>query len=59
PTIVTSPDWMQWKIPLDSLTGVNVQKVGKLVLGVDNRDMATKGSGLIFIDDIGFGHPLE
>jgi len=38
---------------------VNVQKVKKLILGVDSRDLATKGSGLLFIDDIGFGRPLE
>jgi hypothetical protein len=57
--IVTSSDWTQWKIPLSSLAGVNARKVEKLILGVDSRNSATRGEGLIFIDDIAFGHPAE
>jgi len=59
PTLVTASDWTQWKIPLSSLTGVNTAAVRKLILGVDSRNSAVKGHGMIYIDDIGFGHPAE
>jgi hypothetical protein len=58
-TIVTTTDWTQWKIPLSSFTGVNLSKVKKLFLGVGNRANPTQGgTGLLYIDDIGFGHPV-
>jgi hypothetical protein len=59
PTAVTSADWVQWKIPLSSLTGVNLKSVKKLMIGVDNRASATKGAGMLYLDDIGFGHPAQ
>ena len=58
-TLVTAADWTQWKIPLSSLTGVNVKAVKKLILGVDSRNRVTKGAGMLFIDDIGFGRPAQ
>jgi hypothetical protein len=59
--VVTHPDpaavnlaaWTQWKIPLSSLTGVNLAKVKKLYLGVGNRHApAADGFGRVYIDDI-------
>jgi len=45
--------WTQWKIPLNSLTGVNLAKVKKLYIGVgDRQNPVAGGSGRIFIDDI-------
>jgi hypothetical protein len=60
-SIVTYPDqsiakatqWTQWKVPLSSLTGVNLAKVKKLYIGLGDRTKpAAGGGGRIFIDDI-------
>ncbi|MHC4521533.1 MAG: hypothetical protein ACYTAS_23310, partial [Planctomycetota bacterium] len=64
--VVTSPDaratgragWNEWLIPYSELVGVNLGRVATLCVGVGNRDNPTVGgTGLIFIDDIGFGSP--
>jgi hypothetical protein len=53
PAIVTTTSWTEWKIPLDSLTGVNLAKVKKLYLGIGDRKSPTAGgAGRIYIDDI-------
>jgi hypothetical protein len=45
--------WTQWKIPLSSLTGVNLAKVKKLYLGVgDKKNPVADGAGRIYIDDV-------
>jgi hypothetical protein len=59
PTAVNSAAWTQWQVPLSSLTGVNLKAVKKLIIGVDSRTNPTKGAGMIYIDDIGFGHPAQ
>jgi hypothetical protein len=52
--------WTQWVIPFTDLAGVNVASVKKMTIGVGNRANPTAGgSGVIYIDDIGFGHPLS
>jgi hypothetical protein len=60
-SIVTHPDnavasatqWTQWKIPLSSVTGVNLARVKKLYIGLGDRtNPAAGGTGRIFIDDI-------
>jgi regulation of enolase protein 1 (concanavalin A-like superfamily) len=59
PALVTAGAWTQWRIPLSSLTGVNLSKVKKLSLGVGSRATPVPGgSGTLYFDDIGFGHPL-
>ena len=59
PTAVTSAAWTQWKIPLNSFTGVNMSKVKKLFIGVGNRANPTKGgAGMLYIDDLGYGRSL-
>jgi regulation of enolase protein 1 (concanavalin A-like superfamily) len=56
----TSADWVQWKIPLSSLTGVNLKSVKKLYLGAGSKASPAKGgSGMLYIDDIAFGHPAQ
>ena len=58
PTAVTSAEWTQWKIPLSSLTGVNLKAVKKMYIGVGSKTSPVKGgAGKLYIDDIGFGHP--
>jgi hypothetical protein len=53
PDLVNSADWTEWKIALSSFGGVNLARVGKLYIGVGDRDNPTPdGAGMIFVDDI-------
>ena len=53
PSAVLTANWTQWKVPLSSLTGVDVTKVKKLYLGVGDRKATVPGgAGRILIDDI-------
>ena len=50
--------WVEWKIPLSSLTGVNLAKVKKLYVGVGNRKApAMGGTGTVYVDDIRLTKP--
>jgi hypothetical protein len=52
--------WTQWKIPYSSLTGINLARVKKLYIGVGDRaNPKPGGAGLLYVDDIGFGHPAQ
>jgi hypothetical protein len=54
--------WTQWKIPLSDLTaaGVKTTKVQKITIGVgDKTNPKAGGIGMVYIDDIGFGHPAQ
>ncbi len=56
----TKDYWYQWTISLSNLSsaGVNLNAVKKLTIGVgDKTNPKPGGTGLIYIDDIGFGHP--
>jgi hypothetical protein len=56
--VVTTEAWQEWAIPLADLGGVNLAAVRTVYVGVGDRDNATAGgTGVIFIDDIAFGHP--
>ena len=64
--VVTHPDaavrsgWTEWLIPFSDLAGVNLNNVRTLTIGLGDRDNPSAGgSGLVFIDDIGFGHPQQ
>jgi hypothetical protein len=60
PTAVLAIDWQQWMIPLSEFKGVNLAAVKKMSIGIGDRARPTAGgSGLIYIDDIGFGYPLS
>jgi hypothetical protein len=53
PAAVTLTTWTEWKIPLSSLTGVNLAKVKRMYIGVGDRQSPAKGgAGHIYIDDI-------
>jgi hypothetical protein len=53
PAAVGLTTWTEWKIPLSSLTGVNLARVKKLYLGVgDRKATAATGSGRVYLDDI-------
>jgi len=58
--IVTSVDWTRWAIPMSDFANVNFSKIAKMVITIGDKDAATAGgSGIVFIDDIGFGHAAE
>ena len=59
PEALTVAAWQAWTIPYSELAGVNMARVKTMYIGVGNRNAPTAGgSGLIFLDDIGFGTPL-
>ncbi len=46
--------------PLSDLAGVNLAAVKKITLGVGDRANPQAGAaGMLYIDDIGFGHPVK
>jgi hypothetical protein len=50
--------WQEWLIPLSDFAGVNLNSVQTLYLGVGDRNAPSAGgTGLIYVDDIGVGHP--
>ena len=60
PTAVTTAVWTEWKIPLSDFAGVNLKAVKKIVIGVGDKAKPTLGgTGLIYLDDIGFGRPAS
>ena len=47
-------------IPLSEFQGVNLAGVKKMMIGVGDRaNPKAGGKGVIYLDDIGFGHPLS
>jgi len=65
--VVTHPDpvlsarsgWTEWVIPYSDLGGINLNTVKTMYVGVGDRDNPTAGgAGTVFIDDIGYGHPV-
>jgi hypothetical protein len=62
PAATTLTTWQQWRIPLADLTagGVKMTAMKKLVIGVGDRtNPKPDGAGLVYIDDIGVGHPAQ
>jgi hypothetical protein len=54
--------WTEWRIPLSDLSagGVNLSAVKKITVGVGDATSPKAGAaGHLFIDDIGFGHPVK
>ena len=60
PGATATAAWTQWRIPLSDLTGVNVAAVKKITIGVGDATSPKAGpAGMLYIDDIGFGHPVQ
>jgi len=58
PAATNTSAWTEWKIPLSSLTGVNLARAKKLYLGVgDRKTPVPGGSGRIYVDDIRVTRP--
>jgi len=54
------PAWQEWLIPLSDFAGVNLNSVKTMYIGVgDRNNPSAGGSGLVFVDDIGVGHPAS
>jgi regulation of enolase protein 1 (concanavalin A-like superfamily) len=59
---VAAGTYQQWLIPLSDISaaGVNPSRVAKLILGVGDATAPSKNvSGILYIDDIAFGNPIE
>jgi len=54
-TAVTAANWTRWTIPMSNFGGVNFTRIKKLTIGVGAKGATSGGSGMVFIDDIGFG----
>lgn len=55
---LTAMTWTEWKVPLSSMTGVNLAKVKKLHIGVgDRKAPVAGGAGRLYIDDIRVTRP--
>ncbi|HNY79044.1 MAG: discoidin domain-containing protein [Sedimentisphaerales bacterium] len=58
PDAVLAAEWQQWRIPLDQFAGVDPSRIQKMAVGIGNRTSPTAGgTGIIYIDDIGYGRP--
>ncbi len=58
PAATTRTGWNQWQIPFSDLTGVNLSRVRKMYIGVGDRNAPSAGgTGVIYVDDIGYGRP--
>jgi regulation of enolase protein 1 (concanavalin A-like superfamily) len=52
--------WTEWRIPLSDLGGVNLAAVKKMTIGVgDKANPKAGGAGMLFFDDVGYGHPAQ
>jgi len=50
---VKATQWLEWKIPLGQLSGVNAATIKKMYIGVGNRNSPQAGgAGSLYIDDI-------
>ncbi|MEN6428022.1 MAG: sugar-binding protein [Phycisphaerales bacterium] len=59
---IMSAGWTEWRIPLSqfSTAGVRLNAVKRLTIGVgDKTAPKAGGAGIVFVDDIGFGHPAS
>jgi len=62
PYAVAAGAWTPWTIPLSALTstGVKMDSVKKMTIGIgDSAKSASGATGLLYIDDIGYGRPVS
>lgn len=58
PAATSIATWTQWSIPLSAFTGVNLQSITKLSIGVGDRaNTQPNGAGDLYIDDIRLYQP--
>jgi len=57
-SITQRATWQEWAIPYAELSGVNLSRVEKMVIGVGSATAPKAGgTGTVYIDDIGYGRP--
>ena len=57
PTVPTRVTWEEWLVPFSDFDGVSLGRIQSIHIGVGDRDNPVMGgSGLIYIDDIEYGH---
>jgi hypothetical protein len=59
---VQTIEWQQWLISFSDFTsaGISLSRVKRMSIGVGDPGNPTPGgAGVIYIDDIGVGHPLS
>ena len=58
--IALATTWQEWQISLAEFAGVDLNSLRTLSIGLGDRENPSAGgSGLIFIDDVGVGHPVR
>ncbi len=59
PDLVIRGGWNEWAIPLSDFAGINTSRIRTIYIGVGDRNAPTAGgTGVVYIDDIGFGRPV-
>jgi hypothetical protein len=59
-TAANVANWTRWTMPMSSFPGVSFSKIKKLTIGVGTKGGSTAGgSGMVFIDDIGYGRSAQ
>jgi hypothetical protein len=57
PGAVRATSWQVWTISFSDLAGVDLARIRTVYIGLGNRANPTSGGvGVIYVDDIGFGH---
>jgi len=62
PDAALADSWQEWVIPYSELTagGVNLSRAAMIYIGLGDRNNPTAGgTGMVFIDDVGFGTALS
>jgi hypothetical protein len=62
PAATNATSWQAWTIPLSDFTsaGVKMNAIKSLTIGVGNKAAPKAGgTGTMYFDDIGFGHPTQ
>jgi len=58
PNATTMSSWTEWNIPLTDFTGVNLQAIKRMSIGVGDRaNTPLRGAGDLYIDDIRLNQP--
>ncbi|UCD51853.1 MAG: hypothetical protein JSW27_04300 [Phycisphaerales bacterium] len=58
PALSARSGWTEWLIPYSGPGGVNLSNVSMLYIGIGDRgNPIAGGTGTVFIDDVGYGHP--
>ncbi len=62
PAAVGGATWRPWEISLSDISaaGVNTKSIKKLYIGVGDKTQPSQAAaGVIYIDNVGYGHPVD